>query len=179
MLRSGTPNGRLNLMNDVKFNLRNTSIDNSQSFCRRIRDVDNASGNVWTAVIDANCDRSPGRDICHAQPGTEWQRRVSGSQLIRIELFAVRCLLSIRVEAGDSVRCCWRRGCVFVRRVLDRFDRDTPVGDRGLLVPFRQRRLSTGAQSGCVRDGRGLHASTKRRRRHDDGNQSNKVPNTR
>jgi hypothetical protein len=24
-----------------------------------------------------------------------------------------------------------------------------------------------------------LHASTKRRRRHDDGNQSNKVPNTR
>src|SRR5205085_414884 len=52
-------------------------------------DVDNSSVNKRTAVIDANC-RPVSSDACDTQLGAEWQRRMSGGQLVRIDLHRSR-----------------------------------------------------------------------------------------
>src|SRR5712671_7764974 len=103
-------------MDDVKFDLCNTPSDHSQRFGRRMRDVDNSSGNERTAVIDPNCHGPPSSDVCHAQPGAEWQCTMSGGQFVRIEPFAARGLCSFCVEAGKSMRRNPCLGCIFVRR---------------------------------------------------------------
>ena len=89
------------LLDDVKFDLCNTPSNHSQRFGRSMRDVDNSSANERTAVIDPNCHGPPSSDVCHAQPGAEWQRTMSGGQFARIEPFAARGLCSFCVEAGS------------------------------------------------------------------------------
>src|SRR5882672_5423889 len=96
----------------------------SQRFGRGIRDVDNSSGNERTAVIDPNCHGPPSSDVCHAQPGAEWQRTMSGCQFARIEPFAARCVCSFCVEAGKSMRPNLCLGCIFVRRERGMLFRD-------------------------------------------------------
>src|SRR5258706_278474 len=88
--------------------------------------VDISSGNERTAVIDPNCHGPPSSDVCHAQPGAEWQRTMSGGQFARIEPFAARGLCSFCVEAGKSMRCNLCLGCIFIRGMLLR-DRHTPI----------------------------------------------------
>src|SRR5713101_8257593 len=81
-----------------------------------MRDVDNSSANERTAVIDPNCHGPPSSDVCHTQPGAEWQCTMSGGQFVRIEPFAARGLCSFWVEAGKSMRRNPCLGCIFVRR---------------------------------------------------------------
>ncbi len=88
-------------MDDVKFDLCDTASNHSQRFGRGVRDVNNSSGNVRTAVIDANCHRPPTRDVCYAQPSAKWQRRMGSGQFVHIELLAGRGLCSFCVEAGN------------------------------------------------------------------------------
>jgi len=91
-------------MNNVKFNLRDTLFDNAYPFGSSNGDINRSSSDERTAVIDPNCHGTSISDVCHAQPGTKWQVGVSSSQFARIELFAIRGLLSLRVKAGKSVR---------------------------------------------------------------------------
>jgi hypothetical protein len=117
------------LLDDVKFDLCKSASNHPQRLSRRIRDVDNASGNERTAVIDPNRHGPPCSDVCHAQPGAEWQRAMSRGQFVRIELFTVRGLCSFRVEAGKPGRRNLCLGRLFVRRERGMFfrDRHTPV----------------------------------------------------
>jgi hypothetical protein len=118
------------LLDDVKFDLCKSASNHPQRLSRRIRDVDNASGNERTAVIDPNRDGAPSSDVCHAQPGAERQRAMSGGQFVGIELFTVRGLCSLCVEAGKSMRRNLCLGWIFVRSergMLSR-DRHTPIG---------------------------------------------------
>ena len=104
------------LLNDVEFDLCNAAANHPERLGGRIRDVDDASGNERTAVIDPNCHGAPSRDICHPQPGAEWQCAMSGGQFVGIEFFAARGPGSFFVEAGKSVRRNLCFGCIFVRR---------------------------------------------------------------
>ena len=64
-------------MNNVKFNFRDTLIDDADSFRSGIRDIDSSSSNEWTAVIDPNGHgTSICADVCYAQPGAEGQAGV-------------------------------------------------------------------------------------------------------
>ena len=134
------------LLDHVKFDLCKSASNHSQRLSRRIRDVDNASGNERTAVIDPNGDGPPSSDVCHAQPGAERQRAMSGGQFVGIEPFTVRGLCSLCVEAGKSMRRNLCLGCIFVRSergMLSR-DRHTPIRHERCCSILLQRCLSTG-----------------------------------
>src|SRR6266513_4722146 len=98
-----------------------------------MRDVDNSSWNERTAVIDPNCHGPPGSHVCHAQPGAEWQRTMSGGQFMRIESFATRGLCSFCVEASQPMRRNLCLGCSFARckRGMLLRDRYTPTRHKG------------------------------------------------
>jgi hypothetical protein len=66
-------------LNNVKSNLRDALLDYSQRFGGGMRDVDNASGNEWTAVIDSDRHGSSCGDGGHKHPCAERQSTVSGS----------------------------------------------------------------------------------------------------
>ena len=66
------------LLDDVKFDLCDPASNHPQRIGRGMRDIDDSSGNVRTAVIDPNCHGPAGRDVCHPQPGAKRQRRMSG-----------------------------------------------------------------------------------------------------
>jgi len=103
-------------LNNVKFDLRNTLSDNSQRFGSEMRDVEDASGNKRTTVIDPNRHGPPSGDVRDAHPRAERQCSVSGSQFARIEPFAARGLWVMAVKAGKSIRCILRIARVFVVR---------------------------------------------------------------
>ena len=119
------------LLDDVKPDICNAPSHHSQRFRRGIGDVDNSSANVRTAIVDPDRHRPPGSNVCHAHPRAERQRRVSGGQFVRIELFAARGLCPLRVEAGDPLRRNLGLGCGFSRRERGMLShvRDTPVHD--------------------------------------------------
>src|SRR5258708_3003717 len=102
-------------MDDVKFALCYTASNHSQRFGRSVRDVNNSTGDVRTAVIDPNRHRPPTSDVCYAQPSAKWQRRMGSCQFVRIELLAVCGLCSFCVEPGNSTRHHLSPGCFFVR----------------------------------------------------------------
>jgi hypothetical protein len=107
----------------------NARSNHSQRLGRRIRDVDNSSGNVRTAVIDPNCHGPSTGDVGHAQSCSEWQRWMRGGQIVRIELFAARGLCPLCVEAGNSLRNSLCLGRIVVRREpgVPFYGRDTSV----------------------------------------------------
>src|SRR5437763_16184402 len=76
------------LLDDVKFDLCDTASDHSQRFGRGVGNVNNASGDVRAAVINADRHGPPTCDVRYAQPGAEWQRRMRGRQFVRIERLA-------------------------------------------------------------------------------------------
>jgi len=117
------------LLDNVKFDFCNAGSNHSQRLSRRIRDIDNSSGNVRAAVIDPNCHGPSAGDIRHAQPCAEWQRGMSGGQIVRIELFAARGLCSLCIEAGNSLRSGLCLGRLVVRRErgMPFYGRDTPA----------------------------------------------------
>src|SRR5258707_15557724 len=137
---------RWRLLDDVKFDLCNTPSNHSQRLGRRIRNVDISSCNERTAVIDPNRHGPSGSDVCHAQPGAEWQRTMSGSQFLRIELLAARRLCSLRVEAGKSMRPNLCLGCIFVRRERGMLFRDRHTRHERCLSILSHRCLSTGSK---------------------------------
>ena len=92
------------LVNNVKFNFRDTLIDDAYSFRSCIRDIDSSSSNERTAVIDPNGHGTSISDVCYAQPGAEGQAGVRSRQFARIKFFATRGLLPLRVTAGNSLR---------------------------------------------------------------------------
>ena len=170
------------LLHDVQLDLCDASSNYSQRISRRIGDIDNASGNVRTAVVDPNRHRPPGCDVCHTQLCAERQRRMSGGQFVRIEFFAARGLCSLGVEACNSLR--GRRGpsCIVVSRERGMLSkrRHTPVRRKGCRSVAFQRRLPAAAdKSGIFADDRGLGTGRKRRRPESDGNQLNDVAGTR
>ena len=119
------------LLDDVKPDICNAPSHHSQRFRRGVRDVDNSSANVWTAIIDPDRHRLPGGNVCHAHPCAKRQRRVSGGQFVRIEFFAARGLCALRVETGNSLRCSLEHGWSFLRRERGMLFhmRETPVRD--------------------------------------------------
>ena len=102
------------LLDDVKFDVRNSLFDHAQRFRRGIGDVDNPATNIRAAVIDANGDRLAGRDICHTQPRAEWQSAMRSGQFIRVEFFAARRLRVLCVKARYASGCRWRLARVSV-----------------------------------------------------------------
>jgi hypothetical protein len=108
-------NRPLQLLDDVKFDLCETRSNHSQRISRGVGDIDNSSGNVRTTVVDPNCHGPSTGDVRHAQPCPERQRRMSGGQIVRIELFAARGLCSLCIEAGNSLRGSLCLGCRVVR----------------------------------------------------------------
>jgi hypothetical protein len=147
IFRSSGPGRFRQLLDDVKFDLCNTRSNHSQRLGRGIGDIDNSSGNVRTAVIDPNCHRFSTGDVRHAQPCAEWQRRMSGGQIVRIEFFAARCLCTLRIEAGQSLRSSFCLGSIVVRggRRVPFYGRETSVNEQWCRSIVLQRRLSTGA----------------------------------
>src|SRR5947209_20051736 len=91
------------LLDDVKFDLRHPSSDDSQRFGGGMRDIDDASGNVRAAVIDPDRHGPAGGDVGDAHPRAERQRAVSGGQFARIEPFAASGLRLVPVEAGEAI----------------------------------------------------------------------------
>src|SRR5674476_281548 len=108
-----------------------------------MRDVDNSSGNERTAVIDPNCHGPPSSDVCHAQPGAEWQRTMSGGQFVRIEPFAAHRTLPF----GTRLR---------VTNVATGRSVTVRVNDRGPYVPGRVVDVSYSAAQSLGMVGKGV-----------------------
>ena len=104
------------LLDDVELDLRDAPANHPQRIGGGIRDVDHAPRDVGAAVVDPHGHGPPGRDVGHAQPGAERQRRMRGGQFVRIELFAARGPRALRVEAGKSLRGHRRGGRIVVPR---------------------------------------------------------------
>ena len=102
------------LFHDVQLDLCDTSSGNSKRLRSGRRDVDDASRDERTAVIDPNGHRLPGGDVGDAHLGTERQCAVSGGQLLRIEVFAARGPRLMPVKTGKTIRAAGRLGCLFV-----------------------------------------------------------------
>jgi hypothetical protein len=95
------------LLDDVKFDLCETRSNHSQRISRGVGNIDNSSGNIGTTVIDPNCHGLSAGDVRHAQFCAERQRRMSGCQILRIELFAARSLCS--VGGAGTISIVWDR----------------------------------------------------------------------
>jgi hypothetical protein len=169
--------GPPSLLNDVEFDLCDPTLNHPERVGRRMRDIDNPSRNVRTAVIDPNDHGPPGPDVCHPQPGTKRQRRMSGSQIVRVELFATRGLLALCVEACNSLRGDLCRGRIVgprERRMLFH-GCDMTVGEerrgeeRCRSIALQRRRMSNRG---------GLGTGRKRRSPENDDKQSKDVPDT-
>ena len=119
------------LVDDVKFHFRNALIDHSYPFSGRRRDIDCAPTNERTAVIDTNNDRTAVSNVSDAQPRTEWQCWMSGSQFVGIEFFAARSLRILPIEAGKRVRCTLPSG-----RPCLRSEMPVRMGERYRLLPI-------------------------------------------
>ena len=119
MMIVGAP---LSLFDDVKFDARNPLVDHAERFGGRLGDVDYSAGNIGATIIDPYRHRAARRDIRHAQLGAEWQSRMRGGQIMRVEFFAARGLCALRIEAGESLG---GHGCVLVAR-----KRGMPCGGR-------------------------------------------------
>ena len=104
------------LVDDVKFDVRNTLVDHAERFRRGIGDVDNPATNIRTTIIDADRDRLARRDICHTQPRAEWQSAMRSGQFIRVKFFTARRLRVFRVEARYASGCRWRLASVLMAR---------------------------------------------------------------
>jgi hypothetical protein len=91
-------------MDDVEFHPRNALIDHSYSFSGGRRDIDRASADVRTTVVNSNDDRTAVGGVCDAQPRAEWQRRMRSSQFVGVEFFSTRSLRVLPVETGKRVR---------------------------------------------------------------------------
>src|SRR5664279_1049934 len=87
------------LLHDVELDVGDALSNHSQRLRRGIGNVDHASGNVRSAVIDPDRHRAAGRDIRHPQPRAERQGRMRGGQLVCVEFFAARGACSLRLEA--------------------------------------------------------------------------------
>src|SRR5262249_55498983 len=57
------------LLHYVKLHLDDAALDHSQTLRRRLRQVDDAPGNIRPSVIDADHDRAPVGDVRYAQAG--------------------------------------------------------------------------------------------------------------
>jgi hypothetical protein len=171
------------LLDDVKFDLCETLSNHPQRISRRIGNIDNSSRNVRAAVIDPNCYGPSTGEIRYTQPRAEWQRRMSGGQIVRIELFAARGLCSLCIEAGNSLRSSLCLGCMVVRRErgMSFCGRDTPVDEECCRSIVLQRRLSTGANKLGISgdDGGRLSAGRKQSPCQSDDKQTDGVPNGR
>jgi hypothetical protein len=167
-------------MDDVEFDVGNTLVDYSERARRGIGDIDNASGDVRTAVIDPDCHGPPGRDVCHAQFCAERQRRMSGGQIVGVELFAARGLCPLRVEAGNSLRGDLCPVVMPRERGMPFRGRHTPAGEQGCRLTVLQRRLSTGGSKFRIPgDNGGLGAGRQQAPCQRDGKQPSDVPNSR
>src|SRR3954454_4421887 len=109
------------LFHDVQLDLRNTSSGNSKRPGSGRRDVDDASRDERTTVIDPNGHRPPSGDVGDTHLGTERQCAVSSSQLLRIEFFAARGPRLMPVETVKTIRPAGRLGCLFVGRFARRW----------------------------------------------------------
>ena len=132
----------MGLVHDVELDVRNTLIDHAERFRRGIGNVDNPATNVGTAVIDSHRHRLARSDIRHTQACAEWQSAMRSGQFIRVEFFATRRLLALRVKARDASRRRWRLARILVARKGGMPCR----GDTRPLI-VRQRRVTAGAWS--------------------------------
>src|ERR1700688_1837736 len=110
------------LLHDVELDVGDTLSDHSERLRRGIGNVDDASGNVGSAVVDPYRHRLAGRDIGHAQPRAEREGRMRSGQFMGIEFFAARGFCAFRIETAKTLRGRLR---ILVRRERGMF----PCGD--------------------------------------------------
>jgi len=169
------------LLNDVEFDLRDAAFHHPKLAGGRTREIDNASGNVGTAVIDPDSHGLSGRYVRHPQLCAERQGRMSGGHCVRIEFLAARGRLVLRIEAGNTLRGDLCRARIVMpreRRMLSHMC-DTPRGEvrcRSLVLP---RRLPVRARNFGLSHRTGLSAGRKRRGGENDHRQSNDMSDTR
>ena len=112
---------RRSLFHDVQLDLRDTSSGNSKRLGSGRRDVDDASRDERTAVIDPNGHRPAGGDVGDTHLGTERQCAVSSGQLLRIEFFTARGPRLMPIKTGETIRAAGRLGCLFIGRFARRW----------------------------------------------------------
>src|SRR5579872_1282071 len=88
MQSPGSDAGVFALLNDVELDLRDPAFNHPKLAGGRTREIDDASGNVRTAVIDPDSHGLSGRDVRHPQLCAERQGRMSGGHRVRIEFLA-------------------------------------------------------------------------------------------
>jgi hypothetical protein len=118
-------------VDDVKFHFRNALIDHSYPFSGRRRDIDRASTNERTTIVDSNDDRTSVNNVSDAQPRAKWQCWMSSCQFVGIEFFAARSLRILAVEAGKRVRCTLSSG-----RPCLRSEMPVRMGERYRFLPI-------------------------------------------
>src|SRR5262249_24031379 len=126
---------RSTLLNDVDLDLCDTPPNHPELLSGRMRDIDNASANKRTAVIDPDRYGATRGDVSDPHPRAEGQRGVSGRQFAGIVLFAARGLRAVPVVAGKPLR---RPLCPLAGP-----ERSLPVRDRHAPAVY-DRRLPTG-----------------------------------
>jgi hypothetical protein len=109
---------RRSLVHDVKLDLGDAAPGNSQRFSGGRRDVDNASGDEWAAVIDPNRDGPSGANVGDTHARAEWQCAVGGGQFMRVEFFTARGPRLMAIKACEPIRGPGCLGVLWVGFVL-------------------------------------------------------------
>src|SRR5262245_20811004 len=138
---------RLPLLNDVDLDLCDTPPNHPELLSGGMRDIDDASANERTAVIDPDRYGATGRDVSDPHPRAEWQGGVSGRQFAGIVFFAARGLRAVPVVAGKPMRRTLGPGGPLAgpERSLPVCYRYTPGGD-GCLPAGLGPRLAAGGK---------------------------------